>query len=85
MKIYLFNPETGIYAGEDYADEAPLKRRTYVIPPDATTMEPPPVGQGEVPVFDRREHRWEVRHVSALRSCLLSDELNEKISSEEFL
>jgi hypothetical protein len=35
MKIYLFNPETGIYLGEDYADEASMKRGSFVVPPDA--------------------------------------------------
>ena len=41
MKIYLFNPETGVYLGEDFADEALMKQDGYVIPPDATTIAPP--------------------------------------------
>ncbi len=61
MKIYLFNPETGIYLGEDFADEAPMARGEYAIPADATTIPPPPAGLGEIPVFDAVARRWEVR------------------------
>jgi hypothetical protein len=65
MKIYLFNPEIGVYLGEDFADEAPMRRGEFVIPADATTIAPPPVGRGEVPVFRATENRWEIRPVSA--------------------
>jgi len=61
MKIYLFNPETGIFLGEDFADEVPMKRGSWVIPPDATTIAPPPVKRGQVPVFNVAAKRWEVR------------------------
>jgi hypothetical protein len=61
MKIYLFNPETGVYLGEDFADEAPLKSGVCVVPNDATTIAPPQVGAGETPVFNAAEQRWEVR------------------------
>ena len=40
MKIYLFNPETGVYLGEDFADDALMKQRGYVLPPGATTLAP---------------------------------------------
>ena len=60
MKIYLFNPETGIYLGEDFADEAPMKRGGYVIPPDATTIAPPAIERGQILVFNFKEERWEV-------------------------
>jgi hypothetical protein len=63
MKIYLFNPETGAYLGEDFADEAPMKRGEYLVPPDATTIAPPAVGSGQVPVFSVAENRWEIRQV----------------------
>jgi hypothetical protein len=65
MKIYLFNPETGLYLGEDFADEAPMTRGAHVMPPDATTVAPPPFRHGEVPVFRVAENRWEIRPVSA--------------------
>lgn len=61
MKIYLFNPETGVYLGEDFADEAPMKTGAYVIPPDATTIAPPAIEPGRIPVFNLAGERWEVR------------------------
>jgi hypothetical protein len=61
MKIYLFDPETGIYLGEDFADEAPMKPGGYIIPPDVTTIPPPRGGQGQVPVFNCKEQKWEIR------------------------
>jgi hypothetical protein len=63
MKIYLFNPETGVYLGEDFADEAPMKQGEYIIPPDATTIAPPAIERGQVLVFNFVEERWEVRPV----------------------
>lgn len=65
MKIYLFNPETGIYLGEDFADEAPMCLGREAVPPDAATIAPPPFRRGEVPVFSVAENRWEIRPVSA--------------------
>lgn len=61
MKIYVFNPETGVYLGEDFADESPMGRGAYVLPGDATTIEPPKVEYGQFPVFRADEKRWEVR------------------------
>ncbi len=61
MKIYLFNPETGVYLGEDFADEALVERGACVVPANATTIAPPQVGREEMLVFNRREGRWEVR------------------------
>ena len=61
MKIYLFNPETGVYLGEDFADEAPMKRDGFVVPPGATTIAPPEVGRGHILVFHVAAQCWEVR------------------------
>ncbi len=66
MKIYLFNPETGVYLGEDFADEAPMKQGGYILPPDATTIAPPRVERGQVLVFNFAEERWEVRPVESV-------------------
>ena len=61
MRIYRFNPETGVYLGEDFADRVPLKGGEFEIPEDATTIPPPKVNQGEVPVFNVDSGKWEVR------------------------
>jgi hypothetical protein len=61
MKIYLFNPETGVYLGEDFADEALMKHGGYVLPPDTTSIAPPEGGRGDILVFDVIAQRWEVR------------------------
>ena len=65
MKIYLFNPETGIYLGEDVADEAPMCQAHATVPRDAATIAPPPFRRGEVPVFSVAENQWEIRPISA--------------------
>ncbi len=61
MKIYLFNPESGAYLGEDFADEAPMERGERIVPQDATTIVPPPVENGQVLIFNAEEQRWDVR------------------------
>ena len=60
MKIYLFNLETGVYLGEDFADEAPMQRGVFVLPPDATAIAPPEGGRGHILVFDVDAQCWEV-------------------------
>ena len=60
MKIYLFNLETGMYLGEDFADEAPMGRGTFVVPPDATTIAPPLVKRGQMLAFNRAAQRWDI-------------------------
>ncbi|AJE03569.1 hypothetical protein [Geobacter pickeringii] len=61
MKIYRFNPETGLYLGEDFADDASMRHGEFKIPPDATTIMPPAVECGQVPVYLVGERRWAVQ------------------------
>lgn len=61
MKIYRFTPETGVYLGEDFADEAPMERGAFALPPDATAIAPPEGGLGHILVFDVVAQCWEVR------------------------
>jgi hypothetical protein len=60
MKIYLFNPETGVYQGEDFNDVS-LEAGQESIQSGATIIAPPPFGQGETPIFLVAEKRWELR------------------------
>ena len=61
MKIYRFNPDTGVYLGEDFADEAPMTQGTAGLPADATTIAPPQAEQGQIPVFNAGLQSWEIR------------------------
>ena len=60
MKIYLFNPETGFYLGEDFADDPPMCEGRCAVPSDATTIPPPAYGPGAVPVYSVIKNRWEI-------------------------
>jgi hypothetical protein len=61
MKVYLFNPETGVYLGEDFAKEAPMGRRAFAVPPAATTIVPPSTERCQMLVFNAAEQRWDIR------------------------
>ena len=67
MKIYLFCPETGIYQGEDFADDSSMKKERQGLPAGATTIAPPSYQQREVPVFVVAKDRWEIRAIAAYR------------------
>jgi len=69
MKIYLFNPETGVYLGEDFADEALMKQGGYLIPPGATTVAPPEGGRGHLLVFDVDAQCWETHSSQSSNQC----------------
>ena len=60
MTIYLFNPETSIYLGEDFADEALMKSGAFVAPANMTTIPPPKGGRGHMMIFDSVAQCWEV-------------------------
>lgn len=68
MKIYRFDPETGVYLGEDFTDGDP-KRGVRELPSDATTLAPPRVREMEMAVFNSRENRWEI-HAAPSRQRL---------------
>ena len=82
MKIYRFNPETGIYLGEDFTDEAPPKRASE-LPPDATTIAPPLVRAGAVPVFDSDAQCWVVLDLSTLPEMRLHGRLDQDAPAEK--
>jgi hypothetical protein len=69
LKIYLFDPENGLYQGEDFADDTPMCPGRDAVPRDATTIAPPSYGRGEVPVFNLTEQQWRIRSVSSVLAC----------------
>jgi hypothetical protein len=73
MKIYLFNPETGAYLGEDFADALPLCPGRGAIPSHATIIAPPPFRPGAPPVFKVAEDTWEL-HPSSRTSAGVGSE-----------
>jgi hypothetical protein len=68
MKIYRYNTETGVYLGEDFADKGSIERGNYDMPDDATTIPPPEVNRGEVPIFNPETRGWEVRRLARERA-----------------
>jgi len=77
MKIYLFNPETGLYLGEDFADEAAMKQGVYILPPGATTIAPPEVERGQVLVFNSQAQYWTFHRAPALLGSRFHDRLKQ--------
>ena len=61
MKIYLFEPESGVYLGEDFSDDAYESGEDPERPIDFTTIKPPPADSGQILVFNIVNVRWEVR------------------------
>jgi len=59
MKVYQFNPENGIYAGELFEESDMLK---YVE--GITTIAPPTYGRGTVPIFDPQKQVWDTMPAS---------------------
>ncbi len=57
--IYSFNHVTGEFVGSDVARESPMEPGVYLIPANATDIEPCQVPDGSVPVF--LNGRWEVQ------------------------
>jgi len=51
MRIFHYHSDTGVLGGEDVADESPLEPGVWLIPAHATTIEPPPAGDGEQAVW----------------------------------
>lgn len=58
MKIYLFDTETGIYLGEDFADEGD-RPGSYRLPEGATTIAPPERADG-ILRFDQTRQQWDI-------------------------
>lgn len=66
MKIYLYDPDTGIYQGEDFADGTSFSEARGTFP-GATAIVPPCYGPGVVPVFKEGSQRWEICSLLTLK------------------
>lgn len=63
MKVYNYDPETGIYINEGIADESPLEEGVWLIPAHATEIAPPSVPEGKVAVW--KDGSWSVETAPA--------------------
>ncbi|MDD3012629.1 MAG: tail fiber assembly protein [Candidatus Gastranaerophilales bacterium] len=52
MKIYNYNSMTKEYIGESIADENPLEEGVFLLPANATFLQPPNIAENEVAVFE---------------------------------
>lgn len=59
MIVYLYNETTGGYIGNDLADESPLEPNVYLVPSNATQIEPPPLEYGKWRRFNGTEWVYE--------------------------
>lgn len=75
MKVYLFDPQNGLFQGESF--EAP-DSITYVE--GITPIPPPTYEHGLVPVFDCQKNEWAVIPLTIAKQLLKSatPEITEK-------
>ena len=55
MKVYLFDTNSGLYEGEDFWDSGDVREAE-----GATSLAPPMVHQGQLPVYDHTGHNWKL-------------------------
>jgi hypothetical protein len=60
MKVYSYHPSTGIYTSTEEADPDPLVDSRWLVPANATTIQPPSTAQDELAVFNEKDNSWEV-------------------------
>jgi hypothetical protein len=65
MKIYQYEPETGVYAGELFEENVNIQYYEGV-----TEIPPPKYVEGEVPVFDRKTKQWEILPITTVWQLL---------------
>jgi hypothetical protein len=65
MKVYQYNSESGVYAGELFEDSGNIQYNEGI-----TTMNPPSYEAGQVPVFDMERKMWNVLPTGTVRQLL---------------
>ena len=58
MNFYSYSESTGEYLGEGIAQESPLEPGVYLIPANATQIEPPAASANQVAVFSVTGQQW---------------------------
>ena len=51
MKIFHYDPKTGVFVAPGLADESPLEPGVFLVPAHATDIAPPNVAENEIAVF----------------------------------
>ncbi len=65
MKLYQYNMESGVYAGELFGESGIIQSGEGI-----TAIAPPPYEQGQVPVFNLTHNRWEILSTATVRQLL---------------
>jgi hypothetical protein len=58
MKYYSYHPVTKIFVSEGVADESPLEPGVFLIPANATSVEPIEFSENEFILFDESLNEW---------------------------
>lgn len=79
-RIFNFNPDTGEFVSESEADESPLEPGVFLIPANATDIEPPSYGPGQRAVF--ADGKWSIETIDVPSADELKARQWERIKSE---
>ena len=58
MKVYNYDPFTRYYMGSEDADENPMRPGDYILPANATFVQPPKFSRGFIPKWNNTS--WEL-------------------------
>lgn len=60
MLVYNYSPVDFTYIDSEEAFESPLEKGVFLIPANATDVEPPKTKTNEIAVFDTKKQKWSV-------------------------
>jgi hypothetical protein len=64
MKVYNYHQVTKIFTCEDFADPDPLEQGSWLLPANATFIQPPALKEYEVSQFNEEQNKWTVVDVT---------------------